>query len=340
MKRILVCLLACMMTLSVFSFTLAEGQNETPLKDLEGQTLTFSSGVGAWFTSLTFGPDGAFSGQFHDGEMGETGETYPEGTVYDCLFHGKLTDPEEVNVGMWKMKITGLTLDEGQALEVIDDGLRFVLAEPYGLRDGQEVILYLPGTHFDFLPEDFKMWAHLDELDVHLDVIPFYGLWNEAEGSVFVGEIPEKERAEQMGVANPWKNVTAGELLEMTGSSFGLPEGASQVSYYVMNGDVLSECRFELNGLEYTARIADASVFTDISGMYYIWTGKEAFNLGNCVGTCWQSSGEDESVQLCLWFDDLPGLMYSLSVRGTGAEQVDLKAIAKDVYIPTQTEEL
>lgn len=48
----------------------------------------FSSGVGAWATSMTLEQDGAFSGEYYDADMGVCDEDYPNGTVYICDFRG------------------------------------------------------------------------------------------------------------------------------------------------------------------------------------------------------------------------------------------------------------
>ena len=39
----------------------------------------FGSGVGAWCTTLQIQPDGSFEGQYHDSDMGDTGDGYPNG---------------------------------------------------------------------------------------------------------------------------------------------------------------------------------------------------------------------------------------------------------------------
>ena len=52
--------------------------------------LEFSSGAGAWGTGLTLAADGSFSGEYHDSDMGDSGDDYPDGTVYLCNFPGSL----------------------------------------------------------------------------------------------------------------------------------------------------------------------------------------------------------------------------------------------------------
>ncbi len=160
-----------------------------PLNLLEGRTLTFSSGVGAWYTSLTFGKDGAFTGEYHDSNMGETGEGYPNGTVYECLFRGQMVLTECLDANTFRLQVKELTKTEEGETESIEDGVRYVAAEPYGLKAGNELTLYLPGTPVEGLPEGFLPWSHLNEMEDRPDELPFAALWNEAENAGFVGEI-------------------------------------------------------------------------------------------------------------------------------------------------------
>ena len=54
----------------------------------------FSSGAGAWRTELLLSPDGTFSGEFSDSDMGVTGPGYEEyGTLYYSVFTRYLTAP-------------------------------------------------------------------------------------------------------------------------------------------------------------------------------------------------------------------------------------------------------
>ena len=152
---------------------------------LSGQMFLFCSGAGAWDTDLTIEEDGTFTGSYHDSEMGETGEGYPNGTVYGCLFHGQLSDPEPVDEYTWTAKIA-VEQDEGQVPESIEDGIRFVTAAPYGLENAQAVAIFLPGKPVDSLPEGFMAWSHLSELEPVAEVIPYYAIWNEADEAGFI----------------------------------------------------------------------------------------------------------------------------------------------------------
>ena len=54
-------------------------------------------------------------------------------------------------------------------------------------------------------------------------------------------------------------------------------------------------------------------------------------------GTIGQAqTGSEDFVELCLWYDQAPGLMYSLSVSTTELDGLDLVAVAEVVYSPMQ----
>jgi len=152
---------------------------------IQGKWFEFSSGAGAWSTELIMAENGAFSGNFHDSEMGETGEGYPNGTVYGCTFHGQLSDPEKVDETTWKVKIK-VEMDEGQVPEAIEDQIRYVTAPPYGLEKAETVMIYETGTPIEKLPEGFMSWSHMQEVDPDAKTLPYYGIWNETDDAGFV----------------------------------------------------------------------------------------------------------------------------------------------------------
>lgn len=120
----------------------------------------FCSGAGGWSTELSLEPDGSFTGMHHDSNMGERDEEkYPNGTVYICQFRGKFAQPEPVDGTTWTMRIESLELDHpaGQS-EEIEDGIRYIYTDPYGLEDTEELTVYLPDTPAEGLSEDV-LWA-------------------------------------------------------------------------------------------------------------------------------------------------------------------------------------
>lgn len=158
-------------------------QGDFPLEML------FSSGAGAWGTTLTLNLDGTFTGQFYDSNMGENGENYPNGTVYYCNFSGRFGSMMKLNDYAYYMRLEELVYDMGIGKEQIgeEEGISYVTAEPYGIAGGEEFIFYLPGTPAEELKEDFVSWwpdAHLWRAGT-LDSLEGYGLYNVNTGDGF-----------------------------------------------------------------------------------------------------------------------------------------------------------
>ncbi len=226
----------------------AEVQPALSFADLDELDWTFSSGVGAWYTCIWMEEDGTFTGEFHDSEMGEADEAYPDGTVYGCLFHGKMTLGEQVDEYTWKIRVDEVELDEGQVPEVIEDGMRFVTCEPYGLKAGNDMLLYLPGTPVEKLPEDFLMWAHLYAYGEDVKELPYYGLYDPQEETGFIGEEPYGSFDEIVGV---WRKEgeEAGEAYTQltiksdgTGEMTNLPEGIGVPLTWYADGEGWTVC--------------------------------------------------------------------------------------------------
>jgi len=183
MKKLTAILVAVMMAVLMVAVGSTEATNI--LEQLNGQVFEFSSGVGAWNTELIMGENGSFSGNYHDSEMGETGDDYPDGTVYGCTFHGQFSDPQQVDEHTWTVKVS-LEPDEGQVPEAIENGIRYVTAAPYGLEKAETVTVWSPGTPVEGLPEAFMFWSHLQEIDPDAKELPYFAIWSEADEAGFI----------------------------------------------------------------------------------------------------------------------------------------------------------
>ena len=151
--------------------------------------MLFASGAGAWGTTLTLNLDGTFTGQFHDSNMGENGDGYPNGTVYYCNFSGRFGSMMKMNDYAYYMRLEELVYDTDIDREKIgtDEGLRYITAEPYGMAGGEEFIFYLPGTPVEILDESFLSWwpsAYLWRQE-QLYELDGYGLYNVNTGDGF-----------------------------------------------------------------------------------------------------------------------------------------------------------
>lgn len=183
MRKVLTILLSVVILAIAVSCAGAEAKDL--FDQINGQTFDFASGVGGWNTELTVGENGSFTGNFHDSEMGETGDDYPNGTVYGCSFHGQFTDPLMTDEYTWTVKIA-VEMDEGQVPEAIEDGTRYVTSAPYGVEKAQTVTVFLPGMPVDRLPEGFLFWSHLQEIAPDAKTIPYYAIWSEADEAGFI----------------------------------------------------------------------------------------------------------------------------------------------------------
>ena len=147
-------------------------------EQMDGIIFGFLSGVGAWETMLEVEPDGSFSGEFYDANMGETGEGYPNGTLYVCEFTGKFSKPEKVDETSYSATVEKLeyATEKDGSSEFIEDKTLYIMTSPYGLGLGDEILIYTPGKLVSELSEGFMSWMmwQIPEDAVELDEIAIY----------------------------------------------------------------------------------------------------------------------------------------------------------------------
>lgn len=137
----------------------------------------FSSGVGGWSTCIDVENDGSFTGQYHDVDMGVTGNGYPNGTVSICNFKGKFSQPNELDKYTYSMKLESLELEDTPGDEYYENGVRYIYSSvPYGLNNADEFLIYLPGILIDDLPTEFVLWSHVNTNTTI--TLPCYGIYN------------------------------------------------------------------------------------------------------------------------------------------------------------------
>jgi len=69
----------------------------------------------------------------------------------------------------------------------VEDGVRYVSSEPYGVEEGKDFILYLPDTPTQGLDEEFLSWWPGQYQEDQSDTLGFYGLYNVDMGYGFFG---------------------------------------------------------------------------------------------------------------------------------------------------------
>lgn len=152
---------------------------EFSFADLSRSEFRFCSGAGGWATILNVKEDGSFYGEYFDGEMGSTGEDYPNGTMYQCVFAGQFGQPQKVNDYTYAARIEELNYEKEAGTEEIIDGTRYLYSDVYGLDDAEEIMIYLPGAPLAELSEEFRSWVgYYDLSSTEETELPLYALNN------------------------------------------------------------------------------------------------------------------------------------------------------------------
>ncbi|MBQ2829548.1 MAG: hypothetical protein IJF15_00790, partial [Oscillospiraceae bacterium] len=120
--------------------------------------LCFSSGAGAWGTLLTMQPDGSFTGTYSDAEMGSGAAEYPNGTYYVSDFSGRFESFERISDTMWTIRLAALQTEKLPEETWVEDGVRYIASEAYGIAGGEEFLLCGPLTPIDDLPAECRSW--------------------------------------------------------------------------------------------------------------------------------------------------------------------------------------
>lgn len=168
----------------LFSLSAAMAQTQYP-DALNGTVFYFSSGAGAWYTELTVGKNGAFTADYHDTDMGDDGEDYPNGTEYIAYAEGRFGSGVRLNDTTVLLPIENLMPHYADNGCLIRDGVRYLTsAIPYGLENTAYLLLYLPDARTDTLPDEFLFWFHPAPTG---DVLGYHGLYNESMHCGFSG---------------------------------------------------------------------------------------------------------------------------------------------------------
>lgn len=163
----------------------------TQLPFTEAQSFSFMSGAGGWSTELTINPDGTFTGNYYDSDMGDSGDGY-DATEYVSTFHGKFKNIQKKDDYTYVMQIDTLETEETQDTWIEETGygkVRYVASPPYGLYGGTNFELYLPGTPVSSLSAEYIDWVRTPmALDESATTLPGYGLYNVEEQNGFFGD--------------------------------------------------------------------------------------------------------------------------------------------------------
>ena len=132
---------------------------------------------------------------------------------------------------------------------------------------------------------------------------------------------------------------TAQSLLEALGYGVAVaPEQAEDVLYnaFELDGLAVGETLFVLNGIHYSYRMAQTwevgADFADISGMDGRFQNETAAEIAWCPARLYCDNGGAGKI---VWFDVVPGLLYSLSMDRDASEAALLE-MANQLFAPAQ----
>ena len=87
------------------------------------------------------------------------------------------------------MELEELTTQKTKAGEWIEDGYRYIAADPYGMEEGKEFLFYTPETELEGLSKEFLSWwpgwYYANALGKDPVTLSGYGLYNREMGYGF-----------------------------------------------------------------------------------------------------------------------------------------------------------
>ncbi len=155
---------------------------------LQNYDFYFASGVGGWGTELTLSEDGTFEGNFHDSDMGDTGEGYEHGTVYVSDFTGRFDHVRKIDDFTYLVSLAEITVAQEGEENWIEDDIRYVASAPYGIDQGKLYIFYMPGKPIAEMDEEAVDWYRMPRglyEDTIPEVLPCYGIYTKSAGTAF-----------------------------------------------------------------------------------------------------------------------------------------------------------
>ena len=133
-------------------------------EDLAKYSYSFTSGAGGWSDDFDIEKDGSFHGSYHDSDMGDTGDGYPDGIRYYCEYEGHFENIQKVDDYTYKMHLKDIKiLNDDQ--EYIADGVKYIPLTPYALNNANVVEIYMPGKPVSEIDEEVRTWLFIPYQD-------------------------------------------------------------------------------------------------------------------------------------------------------------------------------
>ena len=153
----------------------------TILDTLVGKNFVFSSGSGGWGSSLSIGPNGTFSGDYHDSDMGLTGPGYPGGTISESKVSGQFTRLHQDSQTLYEVYLENLQYEKPVGSSEIKDNVKYEYTEAYGISKNMRMAIYLPGTPISSMPEELRLYSY-GLIPEDSQTLPVYVIQGDMEG--------------------------------------------------------------------------------------------------------------------------------------------------------------
>lgn len=152
----------------------------TILDTLVGKNFVFSSGTGGWgarFLSDLM----AFSGNYHNSDMGSTGPGYPGGTISESKLSGQFTRAHQVSPTLYEVYLENLQYEKPVGSLEIKDNVKYEYTEVYGISKNTRMAIYLPGTPISSMPEELRLYSY-GLIPEDSQILPVYVIQEDMEG--------------------------------------------------------------------------------------------------------------------------------------------------------------
>ena len=140
----------------------AAAQEQGFWRQVQGKYI-FSVGAGAWSTIMTVNADGTFSADYHDSDLGVTGDGYPNGSRSIASGTGKFNYSKRNDDGSFSMTCDQKAFHQNGTVGdvTIKDGVRVETVDGiYGLTPCNTFTVYPTGYATSALSDDVKSWMY------------------------------------------------------------------------------------------------------------------------------------------------------------------------------------
>ena len=140
----------------------AAAQEQGFWRQVQGKYI-FSVGAGAWSTIMTVNADGTFSADYHDFDLGVTGDGYPNGSRSIASGTGKFNYSKRNDDGSFSMTCDQKAFHQNGTVGdvTIKDGVRVETVDGiYGLTPCNTFTVYPTGYATSALSDDVKSWMY------------------------------------------------------------------------------------------------------------------------------------------------------------------------------------